>query len=138
MKLWGQIGEVGSQDDEGGQIGPHIPIPQHPSLPPMLTHLSCALCGKKYDWRQLQNVCTECGRPLLARYEISRDEAERFKASLRDRPPSLWRYREMLPLPADQEILNAGRSLDTAPQSAASGPSLRSEPPLAQVQLTHS
>ena len=79
-----------------------------PFLPSMLTHLSCALCGKTYAWKQLQNFCTECGRPLLARYEISRDEAERFKASLPGRPPSLWRYREMLPLPADQEILTLG------------------------------
>jgi threonine synthase len=88
----------------------------------MLTRLSCALCGKTYAWRQLQNVCTECGRPLLARYEISRDEAERFKASLPDRPPSLWRYREMLPLPADQEILTLGEGwtpLLTAPHLAA-------------------
>jgi len=74
----------------------------------MLTYLSCALCGKTYAWQQLQNSCAECGRPLLAQYEISRDEAERFKALLPGRPPSLWRYREMLPLPADQEILTLG------------------------------
>lgn len=74
----------------------------------MLHHLSCGLCGKTYAWQQLQNVCPECGRPLLARYEISRDEADRFKASLPGRPPSLWRYREMLPLPSNQEALTLG------------------------------
>jgi threonine synthase len=74
----------------------------------MLIHLYCSLCGKIFPWQQLQTVCTECGRPLLARYETSSDEAERIKASLSSRPPSLWRYREMLPLPGDQEILTLG------------------------------
>jgi threonine synthase len=88
-------------------FGPiHSIIPSPP--PPMLTHLECGLCGKIFPWRQLQTVCTECGRPLLARYEISEEEAKRFKASLSGRPPSLWRYREMLPLPKDQEALTLG------------------------------
>jgi threonine synthase len=88
----------------------------------MLHHLSCALCGRTFPWQQLQNFCTECGRPLLAQYEISPDQAERFKASLRDRPSSLWRYREVLPLPADQEMLTLGEGwtpLLTAPHLAA-------------------
>jgi len=88
----------------------------------MLHHLECAFCGKSHPWRQLQNVCSECGRPLLARYETSADEAERFKASVPGRSASLWRYREMLPLPADQEILTLGEGwtpLLTAPRLAA-------------------
>jgi threonine synthase len=74
----------------------------------MLTHLECALCGKTHPWRQLQNLCTECGRPLLARYATDREQASSFKKSLPERPRSLWRYREMLPLPGDQEILTLG------------------------------
>jgi len=45
---------------------------------------------------------------LLAQYEIDPEQAASFQASLSSRPPSLWRYREMLPLPADQEILTLG------------------------------
>jgi threonine synthase len=71
----------------------------------MLIHLYCSLCGKIFPWQQLQTICAECGRPLLARYETSSNEAKRIKASLSSRPPSLWRYREMLPLPDDQEIM---------------------------------
>jgi threonine synthase len=88
----------------------------------MLHHLECALCGKTYAWQQLQNVCSECGRPLLARYEIGQPEAERFKTSLPRRPSSLWRYREMLPLPADQDPLTLGEGwtpLLDAPHLAA-------------------
>jgi threonine synthase len=74
----------------------------------MLIHLYCSLCGEIFPWQQLQTVCTECGRPLLARYETSPEEAKRIKAALSSRPPALWRYREMLPLPGDQEILTLG------------------------------
>src|ERR1700730_6550680 len=88
----------------------------------MLHHLECGFCGKTYPWQQLQNVCTECGRPLLVRYQTSRDEAERFKASVPGRSATLSRYRERLPLPADQEILTLGEGwtpLLTAPHLAA-------------------
>jgi threonine synthase len=74
----------------------------------MLHHLECALCGKTHPWQQLQNVCTKCDRPLLARYAIDPEQATSFKTSLPGRSASLWRYREILPLPADQEILTLG------------------------------
>jgi threonine synthase len=88
----------------------------------MLHHLECAFCGKTHPWQQLQSVCTECGRPLLARYETSPIAAERFQASVSGRSASVWRYREMLPLPADQKILTLGEGwtpLLTAPSLAA-------------------
>ena len=88
----------------------------------MLHHLECALCGKTHPWQQLQNVCTKCGRPLLARYAIDAEQANSFKTSLPGRSASLWRYWEMLPLPADQEILTLGEGwtpLLSAPHLAA-------------------
>jgi len=59
-----------------------------------VTHLSCFLCGKTYDWHQLINTC-ECGKPLKAEYDLSPDTLQ--KEALRDREPTLWRYREVLP-----------------------------------------
>ena len=59
-----------------------------------MTHLSCFLCGKTYDWHQLINTC-ECGKPLKAEYDLSPDTLQ--KEALRDREPTLWRYREVLP-----------------------------------------
>ena len=35
-----------------------------------LTHLECGNCGKTYDANQLINLCAECGKPLLARYDL--------------------------------------------------------------------
>ncbi|MEA2552354.1 MAG: threonine synthase [Fimbriimonadaceae bacterium] len=59
-----------------------------------MTHLSCFLCGRTYDWRQLINTC-ECGKPLKAEYDLSPETLSRD--ALKDRDPTLWRYREVLP-----------------------------------------
>jgi threonine synthase len=53
-------------------------------------------------------VCKECGRPLFARYLVAPEQAASFRSSLPGRSSTVWRYREMLPLPADQEILTLG------------------------------
>jgi threonine synthase len=66
------------------------------------THLACGLCGKEHSKDELQTVCRECGRPLLARYDLA---AARSKIDTKilaaRRLASLWRYRELLPLPLD-------------------------------------
>ena len=62
------------------------------------SHLECsAPCGAgPCDPRLIQHLCP-CGAPLLARYDL---EAARAwdRDSLRGREPTLWRYRELLPL----------------------------------------
>ena len=65
-----------------------------------LTHLTCARCGHRHDSEILQNRC-ECGGTLLARY----DPAGIDLASVRARPPGLWRYRELLPVRGDPVVL---------------------------------
>ena len=37
----------------------------------MLTHLECSYCGKEYSASELHNLCEECGKPLLARYDLA-------------------------------------------------------------------
>ncbi len=69
-----------------------------------LTHLSCFLCGRTYDWRQLINTC-ECGKPLKAEYDLSPQTL--CKEALKDREPTLWRYREVLP-PCEPITLGEG------------------------------
>ena len=72
-----------------------------------LTHLECALCGREYDPAQLLNLCADCDRPLLARYDLT--AARTFdKSVLRDRPPTLWRYRELLPVQDPRYALTLG------------------------------
>ena len=67
-------------------------------MPSFFTQLECSVpCGAgPYDPRQIQHLCT-CGAPLLARYDLA--AARRWsRSSLADREPSMWRYREVMPL----------------------------------------
>ena len=67
----------------------------------MLTSLECAAaCGAgSLDPARPQHLCA-CGSPLLARYDLTTLARTWSRAALRDRPPALWRYREVLPAAA--------------------------------------
>jgi threonine synthase len=75
-----------------------------------LTHLECTACGKRHDWHQLQNLCTACGKPLFAIYDLdgARKLESKMHSSLNERDKSLWRWRELLPLPKDAEAISLG------------------------------
>ena len=63
-----------------------------------LTHLECGLCHKIHDADILQNLCTDCGKPLLAIYDIEAARKVFQPEILVGRPATLWRYAEMLPV----------------------------------------
>jgi threonine synthase len=76
-----------------------------------LSHLECSACGKRHDWKRLQNLCLACGKPLLAIYDLEAlQKLDGFKlSSLAARhEKSLWRWRELLPLPKDVEPVSLG------------------------------
>src|SRR6267142_2194899 len=73
-----------------------------------VTHLECAACGTKYEAQRLHNLCTQCGKPLLVRYDLKRAAASLTKESLPGRGPDLWRYREVLPVEQDENIVTLG------------------------------
>lgn len=67
-----------------------------------LTGVRCFACGLAHDPGTLLNVCTRCGLPLRVDYDLAS-----IRLTLRDvagRAPTLWRYREVLPLEAGDEI----------------------------------
>jgi len=73
-----------------------------------VTHLECALCGLKHEAHRLHNLCTACGKPLLVRYDLERAKMTLTKESLASRRPDLWRYREVLPVEDDKNIISLG------------------------------
>src|SRR5438874_11419059 len=73
-----------------------------------VTHLECAACGLRHEARQLHNLCAECGKPLLVRYDLKSATASLTKESLKGRGPDLWRYREVLPVESDENIVTLG------------------------------
>ncbi|MEQ1763882.1 MAG: threonine synthase, partial [Pyrinomonadaceae bacterium] len=73
-----------------------------------VTHLECALCGKQHEARTLQNLCRECGKPLLVRYDLESASRTLKPSTLADRESNLWRYREVLPVEDWQNIVSFG------------------------------
>ncbi len=66
-----------------------------------LSHLECGLCGKHFDADELWNLCPACQKPLLVRYDLDAARAGFARGLLSDREPTMWRYRELLPLRDD-------------------------------------
>ena len=73
-----------------------------------LTHLECTNCGLRHEWEQLQNLCTKCQKPLFPVYDLAAVGRTLTRESLATREKSLWRYREVLPLPLDVEPISLG------------------------------
>jgi threonine synthase len=73
-----------------------------------LTHLQCAACGGIFPADRLWNVCPECGKPLLARYDLTAARARLDRGHVAGRRFKLWRYRELLPVQDVANILNLG------------------------------
>jgi threonine synthase len=73
-----------------------------------LTHLRCSACGLKHDWSRLQNLCSACQKPLVAEYDFDAIGKSLDRLSLTSREKSLWRFREMLPLPSTVEPVSLG------------------------------
>ena len=73
-----------------------------------VTHLECALCGLRHEARKLQNLCTECGKPLLVRYDLRAAGQTLYPQTLKEREASLWRYREVLPVDDWANVVSFG------------------------------
>lgn len=73
-----------------------------------LTHLECSMCGRTYESDRLWNLCPECDKPLLARYDLGAVKEAISKKDLAARDPNMWRYREVLPVRDTANILCLG------------------------------
>src|SRR5213592_1719396 len=73
-----------------------------------VTHLKCSACHLRHDWSRLQNLCTACHRPLFAIYDLAAAGRSIKREALATREKSLWRYREVLPLPNNVEPVSLG------------------------------
>src|SRR5262245_15978445 len=74
-----------------------------------VTHLESALDGTRFPTGQVHTV--HQGRPLWVRYDLGRVAAAVKPADFAARPPSLWRYRELLPLPGNVEPVTLGEGM---------------------------
>lgn len=75
-----------------------------------VTHLSCPKCHATYASEELRQLC-HCGAPLLVDYDLAKVKAALTKEMLRDREPTLWRYRELLPVRDAAHIVSLGEGM---------------------------
>src|SRR5436190_22863945 len=73
-----------------------------------VSHLECSSCGLRHGSSRLQNLCTACQKPLFAVIDLPKAGGALRREALATREKSLWRYRELLPLPADVEPVSLG------------------------------
>jgi threonine synthase len=88
------------------------------------THLECSVpCGAPLvDPRSRHHLC-RCGAPLLARYDLERARSWRPEM-LAGRPPTLWRYRELMPLADGESPISLGEGFTPLFHAAALGRTL--------------
>jgi threonine synthase len=86
------------------------PVPGYSAL----TVLQCSRCtadaGSFYDPGQIQGTCG-CGAPLLARYDLEAAAAWTSPQQIAARPPSLWRYHELLPVSSAGSAVSLGEGM---------------------------
>ena len=78
-------------------------------MPEYLSHLEGAIDGTRLAPGKLANLHE--GRPIWVRYHLDRIRAAVSPADLASRPPTLWRYRELLPLPQHEEPVTLGEGM---------------------------
>src|SRR6185295_13775268 len=88
-----------------------------------VTHLYCSSCGTEYEAGKLMNLC-DCGKPLMVAYDLERAAATLTRKSLSGREPTLWRYREVLPLRNEHNKLSLGEGMTPLLKTERLGASL--------------
>ena len=73
-----------------------------------VTHIECTVCGRRHEAGRLLTVCQACGQMLAVRYDLAGVAAGLTKEALRQRPPGMYRFRELTPLAPDEEPVTLG------------------------------
>ncbi len=75
-----------------------------------VTHLECSFTGERYAADEIHNL-SRAGKPLLVRYDLDGVKQALSKDALAQRPPDLWRYRELLPVRRKEDIVSLGEAM---------------------------
>jgi threonine synthase len=73
----------------------------------LVSHIECTRCKKRFEPGRIYNLCP-CGSPLWVRYDLKRISGDRLRQRLATRPPTLWRYRELLPVGRESSVVSLG------------------------------
>ncbi|HEX5733145.1 MAG TPA: threonine synthase [Blastocatellia bacterium] len=85
-----------------------------------VTHLYCSACHKRKEPKRLYNLC-ECGKPLMVAYDLEAAQMTLTREMLSVREPSLWRYREVLPIDNEANRITLGEGMTPLARAARLG-----------------
>jgi threonine synthase len=74
----------------------------------LLTSLDCRACCTSVAPSRPTATCPTCGHTLFATYDLAALDARRWREDLTGRGPSLWRYREVLPVLRSENVVSLG------------------------------
>jgi len=78
-------------------------------MPCFVTHLESAIDGTKLSADEPQTLHKD--RPLWVRYDLDAVRHAVTRADLAERPPMMWRYRELLPPKDERSIVSLGEQM---------------------------
>jgi threonine synthase len=74
----------------------------------LLDSLECHSCCSGVDAGRPADVCPTCGQALSVRYRLEGFNGRKWLEQVSGRAPTLWRYRELLPLEDSDQIVTLG------------------------------
>jgi threonine synthase len=98
-----------------------------PDTGSLFTVLECRSCCAQVDPSHPVGTCPTCGHTLLASYDLTKLEPDRWREDLKGRPASLWRYRELLPIQSFGSVATLGEGFSPVLElaEAPSAPGVR-------------
>ena len=72
-----------------------------------VSHLECSLTGERLRANQVHGL-SPAGKPLLVRYDLSQIRRDLERTDFRDRVGGFWRYRELLPVRGESNVVSLG------------------------------
>ena len=88
-----------------------------------VTHLECSLTGERYDAGQVHGL-SRAGKPLLVRYDLDKARTTLTREDIASREPTMWKWRELLPMPDGVEPVSLGEPETPILSLAGTAPNL--------------
>lgn len=72
-----------------------------------VSHLECSATGERYEAGRPHNT-SRTGKPLFVRYDLKSVGRSVDRTEVATRPTDLWRYRELLPVRKQEDVVSLG------------------------------
>lgn len=86
-----------------------MPVEQNKSMSKKQIQIECTYCHHSVALRDFRGECERCGEKLVeARYDLGGIDPQKWMQAIRERPASLWRYHEVLPIYDTNNVISLG------------------------------